>query len=138
MRKIIIISVICVFLLAPVLAKITSIYIQNSSEPQTSSQLLTKDEATTAIKNKNSSLPTSQKFSSNFSVVSIKRTTKWWYIVTIKLNNINQPLLISKFNDNTVRVVTLPGESLPYYNMSGGLGVPYETIDELNKYNAGD
>ena len=44
-------------------------------------------------------------------------------------------MLLVKYHDgpNSIKIVTNPGETLPFYNISDSDGVPYSVIDTYNK-----
>lgn len=138
MKKIILLSFLCIFVTAPVLAKIVSMSMNSSIDSQEEATPPSKEDIHAAILDKNQSLPKTDRFNSDFSVASTKKIDGWWYIATITIDNVQQSLLLAVHSNGHIRVLTLPGETLPYYNISGSQGVPYDVIDELNKLNTGD
>ena len=144
-RRFIIVSCILVFVVSPLIATILVNVTRIENVVSTDIQAATKKELLAAIKQTNSSSPSSQQFDDVTDIVSVKRLDTWWYVATVKLATINedsydpgpQGMLFAKFTNqpNSVYVVTKPGESFNHYNISGSAGVPYDVIDELNEVN---
>jgi len=142
LKKLIFLWVLLVFVVAPFLAYIanTSNYNPPSQGPQKDVQAATSSEFIAAIKSSDEYLRSPDQYTA-LSVVDSKRVTTWWYVAKIKVNNIYQSAIFSKFRSEkgSMKIVTKLGEGLSYGNISAGLGVPYSVIDEYNKnWQAGD
>ena len=137
MKKPLIAALVLIFVIAPIAAWAVVASKPRITNPLTDVKPATNQELLTAIKkdNADNQHPPVQE------IVAVKHMEKWWYIVSVKLpvegedTTTITPMLISKFDNNpdNIKVVTEPGEQLPLHNISGGLGVPYDVIDELNK-----
>ena len=130
LRKHVVISVLCIFILSPLIAWVTSQTNPNNPNfptqnlPNASNQQLAKSIAD-AISPEDSSI--------SVDIVSSIRLDKWWYIVVFKNNNTQQVTLISRYTQDSFKVVVSPNDGVSYGNISGGLGIPYDVIDKYNK-----
>lgn len=133
MRKAVIIAMVCIFLVAPALAKLASSYLSQPAQPQQQNLTpVTNEQVKEALIAKNRSLPTDKKFNEDFTVESLKKMHEWWYIATIDINGFSRPVMLSNFTDKKVDVVAGPNSGLPYYNISNSQGVPYDVIEAFN------
>lgn len=143
-KRFIIISCVLIFLAAPVAALTVKNVTQKENIPTAEVTPATKKELIAAIKQLNNEGIASQQFEEIEEIASIKQMNKWWYVTTVNVaptaggyNPGPQGMLFAKFTNKKdgLRIITNPGEALPFYNISGNTGVPYEVIDELNGIN---
>lgn len=143
MKRIIIISVICIFILAPMSAWLVVTMKPDYQIPNKEVTPATKAELSAAIDKNSQALPESQRYYTVRDIVSFEQIEKWWYLLKVSVYNTGQEdggtsemfMLVVKFKNSpeSIKVVVHPGDSLYYTNISGGLGVPYDVIDKLNK-----
>lgn len=139
-RKIIIVSIICIFVIAPVAAwSIVQLTREVTKDtPKDSVTAATDADLTKALEEYSLKLPESQRFTSIDGIVSSDRYDDWWYITVFKISDsagsFETPILFSKFNNSRpIAVVNRPGNQLESVNISGGRGVPYSVIDKFNE-----
>lgn len=74
------------------------------------------------------------------SIDSYKNINTWWYIINVRYASYGKeardtlPMIAVKYynGQKSIQVVTNPGESLNYYNISDSAGIPYDVIDQYN------
>lgn len=144
MRRMIIISAVCIFILAPLGAWLAVSMKPDHQMPSEEVTPATKPELQAAIEKNIKTLPESQRYYTLRSITSVEQMGKWWYLVMVEVDGIKQEdgggiskrvMLLAKFKNTpeSTKVITQPGKGLHYDNISGGLGVPYSVIDKLNK-----
>jgi len=145
-RKFIITSAILIFIVSPAIAwgVVASQYRSDptSDTPSTKVTPATKKELLDVVtkKHKESHIEDGSDIKI-LDVVSYENLHTWWYIVKVKYASygkeypVASPMLLVKYFDgpNTVHIITNPGESLPFYDISDSVGIPYDVIDKYNK-----
>jgi hypothetical protein len=70
------------------------------------------------------------------SIKSIKRYGSWWYIVNVEIKideglYITKPIIANKFKSGEqINFIINPEKYFTYQNISDGLGIPYELLDD--------
>lgn len=136
-RRLVIISLVGVFVFAPVAAwGSVVLYKASVSSNSTSQPMRSKEDLRKSIERNNDELYGENISRQKIEILSFKRTDDRWYVVTVKQDSTGdeaQKMLIGDFYPEADRMVVIsePGEGLTQFNISG-IGVPYEVIDELN------
>ena len=136
-RRLVIIGLVAVFVLAPLAAwGSVGLYRTLTSSTTTTQGERSKDDLYKAIERNNNIVYGEDAARPELEIISFKRVEAQWYVLTVKQKdeeNNQQKMLIADFYPQAEKmvVITRPGEGLVEFNISH-LGVPYKVIDELN------
>lgn len=126
MKKIVIVYIVCIFILAPGSAFTLSKTVHRKEQNVTSITQPSTTDVLSALKVYNENIT---------KVDSIKKVNNWWYLATIQVRDygdsgyFTSTATLYKFTNDDLKVAVVPNGDDFMMNIAPGVGLPYEIFD---------